>query len=711
MEGQGHRSAELALWAPLWLGLGIGLYFALPAEPDRAIWAALAATVLAAAWGFARMSEHWRAPLWAIALCGAGAGLAGLEVARVEAPVLGFRYYGPVEGRIVAIDRSASDATRLTLDRVRLGDLRPARTPERVRISLHGDQPITDWAPGARVMLTAHLSPPSGPAEPGGFDFRRHAWFQRIGAVGYSRTPALRAGEAETDAGVWLFGQRMRLSQAVRDRLPGERGAVAAAILVGDRSGLDAPTLDALRASNLAHLLAISGLHMGLLTGLAFGAVRLALALVPPLALRLPTKKVAAIAGLTAGAAYLALSGGGVATQRAFVMVAVMLTAVLLDRRALTLRAVALAAIIVLVLQPDALVGPGFQMSFAATTALVTVFGALRGRSFGPTWAKPVIAVVLSSFIAGAATAPISAAHFNQVSHYGLIANVASVPVMGAVVMPAALVSAALVPFGLEGVGLCVMGQGLGWILWVARMVSGWEGALSHVPAPPAATLPIVAVGALWFILRFDRWRWMGPAAVAGAIGLWAGAERPQMLIADTGGLIGVMTPDGRALSRATGNGFVADIWLENDGRQVPQATAAARPGFDDAGALVRTRLGDLHLLQIRGTRARDALDGCGGADLLVMTVEDTVDRPCPVLDLAVLRRTGSISLSVAGGGVDLRSATTEAGDRPWTTDHAAAQRLVAERRHQLTLTRSERDLDTAFATAASLATVAIPRP
>ena len=678
-QGAGQRTAGLALWAPLWLGLGIGSYFALPAEPGARAWAGLAAVVALAALAAIRASERWRGPLWAVAICGLGAGLAGAEVDRVAAPVLGFRYYGPVEGRIVAIDRSASDAVRLTLDRVRLDGLAPERTPERVRISLHEDQPIDRWTPGDRLMTTGHLSPPSGPAEPGGFDFRRHAWFQQIGAVGYSRTPALRAGPGETDAAVRLFGLRMALSRAVRDRMPGERGAVAAAILVGDRSGLDAGTLEALRASNLARLLAISGLHMGLLTGLAFGAVRLALALVPPLALRLPVKKIAAVAGLLAGVTYLALSGGSVATQRAFVMVAVMLTAVLLDRRALTLRAVAMAAVIVLVLQPAALLGPGFQMSFAATTALVAVFGALRGWQIGPRWARPVVAVVLSSFIAGAATAPISAAHFNQVSHYGLIANVTSVPVMGAVVMPAAMVAAALAPFGLEGAGLWVMGQGLAWILWVARTVSGWDGALSHVPAPPAAVLPLVAVGALWWLLRRDRWRWAGVAALAAALALWTTARRPDVLIADTGGLIGVMTDDGRALSRATGNGFVAGIWLENDGAPAEQADAAARPGFDDAGGLVRGVVGDLALLQVRGARARDALEGCGGAAILVMTVEADGPRPCLVLDLPFLQRTGSISLSRNGSGLTLRSATIAAGNRPWSLDYAEAEALLRD--------------------------------
>ncbi|KKK80916.1 hypothetical protein LCGC14_2818710, partial [marine sediment metagenome] len=217
------------------------------------------------------------------------------------------------------------------------------------------------------------------------------------------------------------------------------------AILTGDRSGMGRDTLQALRDSNLAHLLAISGLHMGLLTGVVFSALRFALALIPALALGHPVKKYAAVGALLAGAGYLALSGGNVATQRAYIMVAVVLGAVLLDRRALTLRGVALAATIVLVLRPEALTGPGFQMSFAATTALIAVFRLMRdsGGPRAPRLLQPVLALVVSSGVAGAATAPIAAAHFNQIAKFGLVANLLSVPLMGTLVMPAAVLAAA----------------------------------------------------------------------------------------------------------------------------------------------------------------------------------------------------------------------------------------------------------------------------
>jgi len=298
------QRGQLLCWAPVCLGIGIGIYFALPVEPSPVRLGA-AAGGAAALLLVARRSGEAAAPLMmALALVLLGLALAGTRARMLEEPVLGWRYYGPVEGRIIEIDRSASDKTRLTLDRVVLGDVAPARTPARVRVSLHGAQ---DWLvpePGMTVILTGHLSPPAGPTEPGGFDFQRMAWFDRLGAVGYSRTPALvLAPAAEGQAGLGIYRLRMALSAAIRDALPGERGTFAAAILTGDRSAIPQDTLEDLRASNLAHLLAISGLHMGLLTGLVFAATRTGIALVPAVALRVPGKKIAAAVALVAAAA------------------------------------------------------------------------------------------------------------------------------------------------------------------------------------------------------------------------------------------------------------------------------------------------------------------------------------------------------------------------------------------------------------------------
>lgn len=664
------QRGHLFCWVPVCLGIGIGGYYQLPAEPDALIFIAMLVPIglLYAASRVVRISF---APLLvAICLIGAGAGIAKFRTDHVAGPVLGFRYYGAIEGRVVNIDRSGSDAVRLTLDQVKLERMSSEKTPARVRVSLHGEDETANFNPADIIMTTGHLSPPSGPAEPGGFDFQRHAWFLKIGGVGYTRNPVVRL-EAARPSGfkLWVFSQRIALADAVHKQIDGEAGAFAAAIMTGDRSAMSQKTIGNLRATNLAHLLAISGLHMGLLTGFVFAVIRFGLALIPWIALRIPTKKIAAIFSLLIGAAYLALSGGSVATERAYIMVAVMLVAVLLDRRALTLRAVAMAATIVLIIQPEALVGPGFQMSFAATTALVLVFGQMRRFNTQrlPKWARAVLSVVLSSAVAGFATAPFAAAHFNMFAHYGLIANLLSVPLMGLVVMPAAVLAVCFAPIGGWGAGLWVMEKGLLWILYVADRVANIEGGLGHVIAPHAAVLPVLTLGLLWLSLWQGRARFAGLVVAIFAGVLWMQSTRPAVLIADSGGLIGVMGENGRALSRAKGSGFVAGIWLENDGNPVAQDIAAARGGYDVSGREARVVLGAWKILQVSGKTALSALAGCGGADVLIATVEDQIDRPCQVFDIIALRNTGSLALEVLeNGDLKITTASDVAGNRPW---------------------------------------------
>jgi competence protein ComEC len=668
-----RQRGHLFPWLPVFFGIGIAIYFALRREPTAEQWIALG--LIAAGLLGCVVLTRASAPLPIAALMVvAGLLAAGHRTHAVSGPLLTFRYYGPVEGRIVGLDRSSSDAVRLTLDRVVLRDLPPARTPGRVRVSLHGDQGWVVPEPGRTVILTGHLSPPQGPVEPGGFDFRRHAWFQGLGAVGYTRTPVLTLRPPEDGrAGLAIFRMRMAISAHVQAALPGQVGAFAAAITTGDRSGIDTAMNEDLRISNLAHLLAISGLHMGLLTGFVFASTRYGLALFPRVALRWPTKKIAAVAALGAGAFYLALSGGNVATERAFVMVAVMLMAVLFDRRALSLRSVALAALIVLALQPEALLGPGFQMSFAATTALVAVFGWMRdAREPGlpprlPRWALPLVALVVSSAVAGLATAPIAAAHFNRVPHYGLVANLVSVPLMGTVIIPAAVLAALLAPFGGAGIGLAIMGPAISWILAVAREVASWPGAVSHVVTPSPFILPVLVLGMLWLILWQGRARALGVAPAALALALWPAVERPALLISDSGGLVGLMTEDGRVVSKARGDGFAAASWLENDGDGADQDSAFARMGFEGGDGAMRFRVGDATGQHLSGRGAADRLAAaCAASDLVILAGTAPATPECWVIDRDALERSGALAVYTGPDGLRMVSVADRTGVRPW---------------------------------------------
>ncbi len=655
---RGHRLP----WLALAFGSGVGVYFALPVEPTPAQAAALAATTLALCglgW-LGRAGAGFLAILLAAGLAGGLAAQARTQL--VAGPVLGYRYYGAIEGRVIEIDRSASGAPRLTLDRVRLDRMGPAETPRSVRISLH-DVTGLGPAPGQRVMTTGHLTPPSGPAEPGGFDFQRNAWFEGLGGIGYSRVPLLLADPAPD--GVTLVVARIRAAVGdwLRARMPGQTGQVATAITTGDRSGLSDEVTAALRASNLAHLLAISGLHMGLLVGFVFWSVRGGLALFPPLALQYPTRAWAAAVAFPFALAYLFLSGGSVATQRAFVMAAVMLGAILLGRRALSIRSVALAALLILLWRPESLTGPGFQMSFAATGALVLAFrwASRHGGGWMRGWRGFLVSLLLSSIVAGAATAPIAALHFNRLGQFGVLANVLAVPMMGTLVMPLLLVALLLWPLGLEALPLRIAGWGIDYILWVVEWVASLPGSVAMVHAPGWQVLAVLGFGmTLIGVARGRGGRAAGMMALAVAATLWVRAPRPDILISDDGRLVGILGDNGRWLNRATGAGFVAGVWLENDGDAALQEDAAARPR--PATDIV------LHVAA-RKSELPAAMAACAATPgLLVSALE--VPRPipgCDVFDPVRLDGTGAVALTLDDDGtlrqVDARSLQ---GARPW---------------------------------------------
>lgn len=657
-----RQRGHLLPWVPVCLSFGIATYFQIPAEPG---WMTFLLIVMAMILVViqTRKKDARALVAWAIVLFGFGFCVASFRANVVEAPVLSYRYYGAVEGRLISVDRSSKGALRITLDQVRLVAVSRENTPERLRITVSVDRVLPNI--GARVGTTAHLMPPQGPAEPGGFDYRRYAWFMQLGANGYSRVPVVLLQPPTSD----LFLQRIRhrLSKAIQDRIPGETGALAAAIITGDRSGLGQEVVRVLRASNLAHLLAISGLHMGLLSGFIYAAIRFGLCLCPPVALRWNVKKIAAICALIVAALYLGLSGGNVATERAFVMVCVALCAVLVNRRALSLRAVSVAAILVLLRRPESLLSPGFQMSFAATTALIAVFGWLRNHdvSLGPAWGRPIIAVLISSGVAGLATAPFAAAHFNFLSHYGLLANVLAVPVMGAVVVPSAVLSLCLAPFGLEGIALWLLGVGLQWILLVASWVSALPQAFRAIPDPGGGVIALLAIGGLIVVVWQGWLRWYGFVSMIIALALWASHQRPMVLISADGGLLGVRTAEGRALSRERGQAYAAQNWLRADGEIITQKLAAARWPNPDASHHIRyISVGDHALVHLIGKRGAELKTHCAPNEIVVSNVTIDLIGQCLVLQPKILRRIGSVRLEKDG---TLVTSAEVAGLRLWT--------------------------------------------
>jgi competence protein ComEC len=686
-----EQRPALALWTPVLFGFGIAGYFASPVEPQGWMLVALGAGAAVALALLRGAGPVARVLLLAALLPGLGFGAAALRSRQVAAPILPYPMMVTVEGRVIGLDRSASDRPRVLLDRVVIYGVEAGETPARVRVSLDPATPDDVLRPGLRLIGQARLSPPAAPAEPGGFDFRRLAWFERIGAVGYARTPMLEAARSDVhDWRQFAFRARMAASAHIQARVPGQSGAFAAAILTGDRSGIDRSVEEALRVSNLYHIVSISGLHMTLLAAAVFALIRHGLALVPRLALGWPLKKVAAVVALAAAGVYLVISGAEVPAQRSYVMTATVLVAVLLDRPAITMRAVALAALVVLALAPESLTQAGFQMSFAATIALVGAYEALRGRGWwqqmqtAPGWrlARPIVAVALTSLVAGSATAPIAAFHFNQVAQYGLVANLLAVPAMGTVVMPAAVIAVVVAPLGLDWLPFQLVGLGMGYIIAVADFVAGLGGAVVGVPAGPPESLGLIATGGLLLVLWIGRGRWAGLAPVALGVLLWAGHPRPDLLIAETGRLFGFSTPAGRVLSSASGNGFAAESWLEDDGDLVTQAAAYERGGLVRRRHRIEAEVPGLGPLLYVGSREMVGAEAdCGRVAVLIAPNWETAPAgDCLFIGRERLQRDGAIALRLTPHG--LRVTAARAGDRgrPWSPESDAPEVALARR-------------------------------
>jgi len=267
------------------------------------------------------------------------------------------------------------------------------------------------------------------------------------------------------------------------------------------------------------------------------------------------------------------------------------------------------------------------------------------------------VAVVISSAVAGFATAPIGAAHFNAIAQYGLLANLVSVPLMGVLVIPAAVVAVVLAPLGLESIGLWAMSLGVDWILYVAHFISNLPQSRTYVVGPDGAVLPLLAFGFLVLLLWRGSLRWGGAVAMAASFVVWSGTQRPDILVSDTGTLVGVMTDGGRALSKKRGAGFVARNWLENDG-----------DGNDQYIANTRWRGGG-DVVHLSGKRAVAAFDGCTKGQVVISSVPmPSADLPCVVHDPDTLKHTGALAYQQGPDGLELAATARQvAGDRLWT--------------------------------------------
>lgn len=637
----------------------------------RATLALGTALVLSALWRARAGASIAAYLLAALGLACLGFGVAGTRAALVAAPVIERPQSAGLMGRVVLIDQ-AERGLRVTLDQLAIDGLEPERTPRKVRLTLRGQQPALQ--PGDRLALRARLQPPIGPSLPGGFDYARAAWFEQLGGLGWSLGPArIVEGAATSSASIAVAALRHAIAERFWARVPGVDGAIAAALFTGLRGAIDAATWTALQRSGLAHIVSISGLHVGMVAVALVTLLRLGLALVPALVLRWPARKLAALAAIPGLAGYLLLAGASIPTQRAFLMTSVALLAILADRDPISMRLIALAAALILVVQPESLVGASFQFSFAAMLALVAWYESLPAQAPAEGLLdrirRYVLGVLMTTLVAGLATAPLGAFHFNTISVWGSIANLIGVPLTAFWIMPVGTIAVLLMPLGLDGPFVWATGQGVAALLETARLVADLPGAAARVAQLPALTLGLAWAGGLWLCLWRGPWRRLGLLPLAASLLPALIIPAPIALQGSTGELVAIRLDDrGWARFPPRGQGLVAAAWLRGLGIaewSAWPAPAGAETGWrcDRVGCSRDTAAGPV----VVALHAEAVHDACGRAVLILAIGRGPRCTQSRVIDAWSIQRHGTAAVAVAGTTLRIEHVADRRGRRPWT--------------------------------------------
>ena len=702
------------LWLPVFFGCGVLWYFnrLTPGDAGPSLVATFALLLAAAT----RRQPAARMALIALAMIPAGYAASALRLATLQAPVLQRPTIGELTGHVIAVDQRGA-GLRLLVAPVSFAGLSPQQLPRRVRLSLRQAEPLRA---GVTVRARARLLPPPEAARPGGYDFARDAWFRQTGASGSiiggvavwqgagggwveagggraAPRPDQRRMAAAQDArappepplalrlAAWIDNGRMQLTERIAGAWGGQAGAVAAALVTGKRGQITEQTNAWLRAAGIYHIISISGLHMVLAAGMFFWTARAALALSPWCALHLPVRKIAAVLAMAGATAYCVFSGADVATERSLIMILAMLGAILVDRPALSMHNLAVAAMIVLAREPESLLGPGFQMSFAAVAGLIVLAGhgsvtpgAPRQRRPQPGLARrataPLLAVGLTTLVCEMATGPFSIWHFQSIYPLGMIGNAMTLPFLSLVVMPAAVIGVALTPLGLDWPVWWVMGAATEPVLYVSMRIAATPHAVAGIAAPGSGALLCLSAAIVWFVTWRTPLRWLALAPGLAGVVLVQLTQPPDVLADRQGrGALVIHGPGRDAEGRrrvtllGTPSSFTAEQWLRAIGDSRTVADPSLRTGArcdslgciavrDDGGAVAWSR------------ERRAMFEDCARADVVVSPHRAPAGcQAAVVLDRSALEQLGAASIRLHEGTATVKRARLAEEDWPWT--------------------------------------------
>lgn len=669
------------LWSPVIVGCGIASYFSLQSEPD--IWmGVLMFGVSTLLWGVLHWIYLLRIISQVLLLFSLGFMVAQGRAIFLKTPML----QGPVSARYMLGDVNQVEirpnGQRVTLKNLWIpGDYWPSQEllPNKIRFVLKGKlQPSVPLLPGQRISVKVGLNPPGEPVVPGGFDFRRQAYFQGLGAVGF----ALSMPKVKWERAGWsnkMARWRQQLTIRIRQSVTGDAGAIAAALITGDRSGISDELRQSFADAGLAHILAISGLHLSILAGLVFFCIRRGLCLIPRIALDYPIKKWAALVtmGITLG--YLILCGQSVPATRAFLMTSLMMIAIILDRAALSMHNVAVAALVLLLAFPEVLIGASFQLSFAAVIALIAVYESkqlvwmqvyARSRWLKRVWLY-VSGILGTSLIASLATAPFGVYHFGRFPLYGILANLVAVPLTTLWIMPMAILSMMGFAFGSATLPLKGLGTGISVLITIAERVSNWPNAVMLLPSVPILALAVFSLGGLWLCLWSRPWRWWGAWGFGMAILIFLMTSAPDMYIAATGKVIGIRGRDSYLwLTTRQASSFLKDSWQRDGGfkgvKRMPRDKVVLGNSLFCSDSICQYLHNGHHVLFTRSPQA--SLQMC--CDLVINTTERPIRCPasCLMIEAPVLQAKGAHAIWLPRGRSPIVvSVQQDLGQRLWS--------------------------------------------
>jgi competence protein ComEC len=678
---------RLVPWLAVAFGVGIILYFS--AEREPAAWAAILLLIVTCTIAIATRHRPAAFPLTvALAAMAAGFATATLKRVVIAHPVLQTAVWNVEVGGFVEMREQRERSYRIVVRVQHIEGRRLHEKPERVRVSVRkGTAPPV----GSYVEFKARLSPPLQPLRPGGYDFARDMYFQGIGASGFvlgrihTVAPPSTA-DLKLRYAAFIDGMREAIDQRIRSVITGDRGAIASALITGQRDSISAPVNDAMYVSGIGHVLSISGYHMAVVTAVIFFTLRALFALMPAFANRHPIKKWAAFAALCAAAFYLLLSGAEVATQRSFIMIAIVLVGVMLDRPTLTLRTLTVAVFGVLLLAPEAIVHPSFQMSFAATLAIVAAYqGSLiwmRGgvdTPFGARLAlfgvREIVSLMIVSLLAGFATTLYTAYHFHRLTPYGVITNLLAMPVVSAWVMPMGILGVLTMPLGFDAFFWRLMAEGLDWMIAVAVWVEHLPGSVGRIAAFGIGPLLLGSAGLVVLGLLKTPLRLAGAALMVIAT-VWALRTPPSdVLVAPDGTSFAVRSNGDRlAFVRTGSDTFALGEWLaaDADARTRKDKTLGQGIDCDEAGCVGRLRDGAVVAIA-RTIEAFD--DDCRRADLIISPRDAPPHCGPTVIDREVWRHAGAMALRHIGNAWNMEMSRPAGYDRPWAPAIPAPRR------------------------------------